>query len=167
LVSTIPVKSVRSDPASLRLCPPPARPSHYGVAPIRQSAHRVPGALGPALSAVAGEWSSTSHQRPATGRAERCSGCGSLIVLSMPLYKPSRQRRAALAGSAQRRTASPSLLAIRRKAFGNRAREALHAARSASMESYLWRLEEQVLSIPLAGIFGFRQIGSQVGRWPR
>ncbi len=44
------------------------------------------------------------------------------------------------------------------------------AARSASKESYLWRLEEvlvQVLSTPLAGIPGFWQMGSQVGRWPR
>jgi len=35
---------------------------------------------------------------------------------------------------------------------------------------YLWRLEEvlvQVLSTPLAGIPGFRQLGSQVGRWRR
>jgi len=37
----------------------------------------------------------------------------------------------------------------------------------ASKELYLWRLVEQVLSTPLAGIPGFRQIGSQVGRWPR
>jgi hypothetical protein len=37
-------------------------------------------------------------------------------------------------------------------------------------ESYPWRLEEvlvPVLSTPLAGIPGFRQMGSQVGRWPR
>jgi hypothetical protein len=37
-------------------------------------------------------------------------------------------------------------------------------------ESHLWRLEEilvHVLSTPLAGIPGFRQMGSQVGRWPR
>jgi len=37
-------------------------------------------------------------------------------------------------------------------------------------ESYVWRLEEvlvHVLSTPLAGIPGFRQMGSQVGRWPR
>jgi cysteine synthase len=37
-------------------------------------------------------------------------------------------------------------------------------------ESYLWRLEEvlvHVLSTPLTGIPGFRQIGSQVGRRPR
>jgi hypothetical protein len=48
--------------------------------------------------------------------------------------------------------------------------QAGRAARSASNESYLWRLREvlvQVLSTPLAGIPGFRQMGSQVGRWPR
>jgi hypothetical protein len=64
---------------------------------------------------------------------------------------------------------APSLLAIRSKASGDNGREVLCAARS-SKESYLWRLEETlgpVLSTPLAGIPGFRQMGSQVGRWPR
>jgi len=46
LVSTIPVKFVVSEPASVHLCPRPARLSQYRLAPIRQAAHRVPGALG-------------------------------------------------------------------------------------------------------------------------
>jgi hypothetical protein len=49
-------------------------------------------------------------------------------------------------------------------------REAPRAARSAWRSRNLWRLEEilvHVLSTPLAGIPGFRQMGSQVGRWPR
>jgi hypothetical protein len=65
---------------------------------------------------------------------------------------------------------APCLLAIRRKASGDRGREAFRAALSASKELYLWRLEETlgpVLSTPLAGIPGFRQMGSQVGRWAR
>lgn len=45
--------------------------------------------------------------------------------------------------------------------------QAAGAARLASKESYLGEVLVQVLFTPLAGIPGFRQMGSRVGRWPR